>query len=82
MIKKILKFQTKLKEFKIQKNLQIEKNFSFELLKSGYMSSNRTIFLNVKQLRAGEALVYNKKSNRLITKKYFNYLRFKNTKQK
>ena len=27
-----------------KKNLQIEKNFSFELLKSGYMSSNRTIF--------------------------------------
>ena len=65
-----------------KKNLEIEKNFSYELLKSGYMSSNRTIFSNVKQLRAGEALIYDKKSNRLTTKKYFNYLPdSKNTKQ-
>ena len=57
-----------------KKNLVLEKDFSNELLFSGYMSGEKTIFTDIKQLRAGEALLYKKKSNKFKTNKYFNYL--------
>ena len=62
----------------LSKNLSNEilrSDFEVELMMSGYMSENRTVFQEIYQLRCGEYLFYNKSKNILKTSKYFSYLR-------
>ena len=43
---------------KKKKNLELEDSFKLELLMSGYISDNRTIFKKIKQLEAGTQLIF------------------------
>ena len=62
----------------LSKNLSLEilrSDFEVELMMSGYMSENKTVFQEIYQLRCGEYLFYNKNKGILKTSKYFSYLR-------
>lgn len=62
----------------LSKNLSNEilrSDFEVELMMSGYMSDNRTVFQEIYQLRCGEYLFYDKSKSILKTNKYFSYLR-------
>ena len=47
-----------------KKNLELEDSFKLELLMSGYISDNRTIFKKIKQLEAGTQLIFFRNNNK------------------
>lgn len=53
-------------------DLTIEKNSLYEYLITGYVTGGDTIYKEIKQLRAGEYLVYNKTSKKIQVERYFN----------
>ena len=60
-----------------KKNLELEDSFKLELLMSGYISDNRTIFKKIKQLEAGTQLIFFRNNNKMKIHKYFYYLKIK-----
>lgn len=57
--------QQEIKDYKMN---EISK---LEFLMTGYVIGNETLYSNIKQLKSGEYLVYNKKNNDVTVKKYF-----------
>lgn len=49
----------------------LEKELVEEYLMTGYVTGNNTIYREIKQLKAGEYLVYNKSSKNIAVKKHF-----------
>lgn len=47
-----------------------------EFLLTGYVTGKDTLYPNVKQLQAGEYLIYNKENKKLVTKRYFQFRHF------
>jgi len=45
-----------------------------EFLLSAIVSGNNTFFNEIKQVRPGECIIYNKKMEKISTQKYFNYI--------
>ncbi len=65
-----------------KKNIELEFFYKKELLMSGYISGERTIFKKVKQLESGTQLNYLKEKKRIKIFKYFNYLKTSRNKKK
>ena len=49
----------------VKKNLELELSYKKELLMSGYISGERTIFKKIKQLESGTQLTYLKEKKRI-----------------
>lgn len=54
-------------------NLRVDRLSLQELKTSGYVTGRQTLFENLYQLRAGEFLVWNKKTEQLSLKRYFTF---------
>jgi len=55
------------------KDVEMDKLAETEFLLTGYVTNNYTLYPNVKQLRAGEYLVYDKLNNKLKLERYFEF---------